>query len=199
MNHIKDNIWIGSWKDAENVSGDPSWVILTVASDAKVIGNYWCPITDPGTDPQDEINFSRAIDVLEFVKNREKVLVHCQSGVNRSVAVVISYLLRQDQNLSLQDAYTWVESKRPHVRPIDQQLKFACQFSGRSLDNFVRPSRNLSEHETTIDNLYQEILSRPADPDGLTHYGQLLSSGRATVEAIRQSLHHSDEYKRKHP
>lgn len=52
-----------------------------------------------------------------------------------------------------------------------------------------------SESKKTIDDLYREILRRPADVQGMEYYAQLLDNGKMTVEDIRNALLHSDEYK----
>ena len=46
-----------------------------------------------------------------------------------------------------------------------------------------------------IDDLYREILLRPADPEGLQHFGSLLESGKITEDEIRAQLLNSDERK----
>ena len=44
-----------------------------------------------------------------------------------------------------------------------------------------------------IDDLYREILRRPADNYSLQYYDSLLESGKMTVEDIRKALLESDE------
>lgn len=44
------------------------------------------------------------------------VLVHCAFGVSRSATVVLAYLI-QHQNMSLEDAYWHVKSRRPNINP----------------------------------------------------------------------------------
>lgn len=47
----------------------------------------------------------------------------------------------------------------------------------------------------TIDDLYREILRRPADEIGLQHFASLLESGKMSVYDIRKVLLESEEYK----
>jgi ribosome-associated toxin RatA of RatAB toxin-antitoxin module len=44
-----------------------------------------------------------------------------------------------------------------------------------------------------IDNLYREILFRPADTDGIMHFGNLFEMGKLTLNDIRQHLLNSEE------
>lgn len=52
-----------------------------------------------------------------------------------------------------------------------------------------------SEPKKTVDNLYREILRRPADVEGMNYYAPLLETGKMTAEDIRKSLLDSDEYR----
>jgi hypothetical protein len=51
------------------------------------------------------------------------------------------------------------------------------------------------ESKKVVNDLYLEILHRPADMKGLQYYGSLLEQGKMTVEDIRKALLESDEYK----
>ena len=46
----------------------------------------------------------------------------------------------------------------------------------------------------TVDDLYREILLRPADKEGFEYWGSLLESGKITKEEMRQAILNSDEY-----
>ena len=54
-----------------------------------------------------------------------------------------------------------------------------------------------SKFERDVDNVYREILKRPADPEGLTHYSFLLENEKITIEDIRKDLLESNENKMK--
>ena len=45
-----------------------------------------------------------------------------------------------------------------------------------------------------INDIYSEILLRPADPKGLQYYGSLLENKEITIKEIRQKLFESEEY-----
>ena len=55
----------------------------------------------------------------------------------------------------------------------------------------------ISENQTKkiIDDLYREILQRPADNEALEHWGSLLDSGTMTVNEVRDEILNSDERK----
>lgn len=52
-----------------------------------------------------------------------------------------------------------------------------------------------AESKKIVDDLYREILRRPADVEGLRYYASLLENGEMTVEDIRKALLESNEYK----
>lgn len=49
-------------------------------------------------------------------RNSGKVLVHCVGGISRSVAVTLAYLMRTE-NMKLDDAYTFMKSKKANISP----------------------------------------------------------------------------------
>lgn len=57
---------------------------------------------------------------------------------------------------------------------------------------YAEESKSISEK--TVDDLYREILKRPADIAGLHKYSSLLEDGKITTEEIRQELLDSEEY-----
>ncbi|KAF2903253.1 hypothetical protein ILUMI_02929 [Ignelater luminosus] len=63
--------------------------------------------------------------INDVVKNDQNLLVHCNAGVSRSSSVVLAYLILVC-NMSYDDAYNLVKSKRNCIRPNDgfeKQLK----------------------------------------------------------------------------
>ena len=60
----------------------------------------------------------------------------------------------------------------------------------------LKPLDELSiESKNIVDDLYREILFRPADPDGLQYYASQLESGKLTIDEIRTILANSFEAK----
>ena len=61
--------------------------------------------------------FPQCFEVLDdAVKSGGCVLVHCKAGVSRAAAVVIGYLIRQN-DMDYQQAFDFVKSKRPSIKP----------------------------------------------------------------------------------
>jgi Dual specificity phosphatase, catalytic domain len=85
--------------------------------------HYCCrPLCDYGTS-----NLMREGErLVEFIDQAvargDKVLVHCMSGVNRSVSIVILYLMRSRQ-MSLRDAIDYMQSNYGKTRPHDLYLE----------------------------------------------------------------------------
>jgi len=52
-----------------------------------------------------------------------------------------------------------------------------------------------NKYQKTIDDLYREILLRPADDEGLIYFSNLLESGQMTEDEIRNELLESEEKK----
>jgi protein-tyrosine phosphatase len=59
----------------------------------------------------------RFIDDALKSSKKNAVLVHCQSGVSRSVSIVIAYLLKQNIFSTYKEAYTYVFSCRSVIWP----------------------------------------------------------------------------------
>ena len=62
------------------------------------------------------------------------------------------------------------------------------------LDNFITYAVDFDNpNEKTVDNLYRELLYRPADVQGLEYYGSLLDSNKITPDDLRTIILESDE------
>ncbi|KAF7405620.1 hypothetical protein HZH68_004989 [Vespula germanica] len=84
---------------------------------------YHCELLDL---PESDILLPIKTCINIIHQNRhENILVHCNAGVSRSPTIVISYLMALE-NLSYDDAYEKVKSKRNCIKPNSgfvQQLK----------------------------------------------------------------------------
>ncbi|KAK6057671.1 dual specificity phosphatase, catalytic domain protein [Cooperia oncophora] len=61
--------------------------------------------------------FDQVADKIKAVKDRGgKTLVHCMAGVSRSASLVMIYLVKHER-MTLRQAYHYVRSARPVIRP----------------------------------------------------------------------------------
>ena len=58
-------------------------------------------------------------------------------------------------------------------------------------------ARSYTQNEQIVDDLYREILERPADNQGLTKFSFLLDEGDISINEIRNTLLNSEEYNSK--
>lgn len=195
---ITDKLWVGSWRDAKAMLHFNSWGIITTANDAQVIGHEFYPISDPGTDSNDPMRVNRAIKTtMAYLETHDNVLVHCQSGINRSVSVVIGVLMAK-YDMSFEDAYQKVFDARKMIEPCRRLLVMACEAVGQKYpETFQRPTPSLDDAEQIVNELYQKVLQRKADPGGLKSYSEHIRSGRMTVPQLEAHLYCSDEYAKK--
>ncbi|MGI0010806.1 MAG: DUF4214 domain-containing protein [Nitrosopumilaceae archaeon] len=64
------------------------------------------------------------------------------------------------------------------------------------LDSFTFYAKGFDdETKKVIDDLYREILHRPADTIGLEYFGSMLESGKMTQDDLRRALLESEEYR----
>ncbi|KOX68685.1 Dual specificity protein phosphatase 19 [Melipona quadrifasciata] len=106
--------------------------ILSIGIDASIkfdnIKYYYCDLSDlPESDLS--VAIKKCIKIINEHRN-ENILVHCNAGVSRSPAIVISYIMVYEK-VSYDDAYTKVKNVRNCIKPNEgfvQQLK-KLQFS----------------------------------------------------------------------
>jgi protein-tyrosine phosphatase len=82
-----------------------------------------CPIQD--FDPEAVVaKLEGCVRILdELLGNHERVYVHCTAGVNRSVGVVLAYLVLQ-RDMDVARAYGLVKSRRPQASPYRLVMEF---------------------------------------------------------------------------
>lgn len=122
ISQVTDTLIIGDWQDAARISRyvlEPTvgWKIMTVAFDSPFTGDIKFNLVDgPADGNLDE--FERAVDKLtELQNNKIPTLIHCVSGVSRSAAVVIAYLMRSEK-ISYGEAFARVQNRRPSIKPV---------------------------------------------------------------------------------
>lgn len=219
MDMVLPGLWIGSWQDADPTNAQMTCVcVANDAANPPEPPNFF-PISDPGMLRADAANFTAAVDRIHELmrqhaptaaggaERKHHVLVYCQSGVNRSAAVLVAYLMKHappaastagETSLDgsrLVDAFNWLKARRRHAAPNDQLLRIAKHvatgdplgFSPLDRTGFI--VTKLTDTEQQVDWLYREILGRPADPDGLGHYSeQPLEYVRAALSASPEAL-----------
>jgi len=63
------------------------------------------------------IHFDRIADKVEEARRRNgKTVIHCVAGVSRSATLCIAYLIKY-KKMSLRQAYHYIKSRRPIIRP----------------------------------------------------------------------------------
>ena len=82
-----------------------------------------CPIQD--FDPEAVVaKLEGCVRILdELIQNHERVYVHCTAGINRSVGVVLAYLVLQ-RGMDVARAYGLVKSRRPQASPYRLVMEF---------------------------------------------------------------------------
>uniref|UniRef100_A0A1A8NK99 Dual specificity phosphatase 21 n=1 Tax=Nothobranchius rachovii TaxID=451742 RepID=A0A1A8NK99_9TELE len=74
------------------------------------------PVSDSPLSPLRD-HFSEVADKIQVTtESGGRVLVHCNAGVSRSVALCIAYLMKH-RGVTLLEAHGWVRSCRPIARP----------------------------------------------------------------------------------
>ncbi len=62
--------------------------------------------------------FEEAFDFIDKAKeNHCGVLVHCQAGISRSPTIAVAYLMKNNPNYSMAEAYRFVKTKRSIISP----------------------------------------------------------------------------------
>jgi ribosome-associated toxin RatA of RatAB toxin-antitoxin module len=62
------------------------------------------------------------------------------------------------------------------------------------LSSFIQYSIEKTQNEKIVDDLYRDILKRPADKEGLLNFTSLLKQNKITPEEIKIELYKSEEY-----
>ncbi|AMD21524.1 HFL332Cp [Eremothecium sinecaudum] len=82
----------------------------------------------------------------EAVRNRQRVLVHCQCGVSRSASLIVAYIMRY-MSLPLYDAYNYLKQVAKDISP-NMNLIFQLMEWGERLKVLVpEDSKNAAHHQ----------------------------------------------------
>jgi len=74
------------------------------------------PLNDDGSSDLGPV-LKRCFEFIDEAKlKKQKILIHCAAGINRSPSIVIAYLMRTN-NMRYQDAFDFVQNKRWFIDP----------------------------------------------------------------------------------
>lgn len=111
--------------------------VIHEPNDKWIVENY--PIDDDGLDGSFQKFFMVAVDSIhQHLSNGKTVYVHCMEGVNRSVAIIIYYLMKYNK-ISFDQAYFMLKMKRPCIDPINVFVREIKKYDEYKSDNdFLR-------------------------------------------------------------
>lgn len=130
MDKITDRIYIGTYHSAkmleyENRAGMTH--VLNCTPDAhkglRSLHVYQLNINDGYEIPVDSIQYAIGI-IGRAVESGGRILVHCHSGISRSVSIVCAYLIHA--GFSWDEALRYVQAHRPQAYPhpnIERSIK----------------------------------------------------------------------------
>lgn len=143
MSFIVPGLYVGSLDDAVSEAFAESRDITAVLNVAAELVDLPVPRRVvvvkrvPLRDSMDENIVVRLDECCGFIEknvsNGRNALVHCAAGVSRSASIAIAYVMRR-YDMSFDDAYALVKSKRPRIDP---NLNFVYQ-----LMNYDRTRRS---------------------------------------------------------
>jgi len=132
MDHIVENLYIGDEDEAakrNRLELNGIVHVVTLSDDETPYTTVHHPIDDGAND---QAEFDRAVDiVLEALEREENVLVHCASGISRSVTVVAT-AIAEDRGLEFEDALELVAGRRPRANPHPEMRTHARTYLSRA-------------------------------------------------------------------
>ena len=155
MSRIKDKIYLGNWRDAQNVTLLKRYKISHILCSARELRpcypslfEYKCLRFDDVPSFKLEDKLDEAADFIKFaLDNGTGVFVHCYAGISRSSTCLIAYFMKHE-DLSLKDAYRLCKIRRSIVCPnygfMEQLRSFEMTTKRRKrFKSMVMPSRGL--------------------------------------------------------
>uniref|UniRef100_A0A183C9B4 Protein-tyrosine-phosphatase n=1 Tax=Globodera pallida TaxID=36090 RepID=A0A183C9B4_GLOPA len=118
--------------------------------------------------------FEQTADKIKSVKERGgNTLVHCVAGVSRSASLCIAYLMKHER-MSLRQAYHYVKSARPIIRPNlgfwQQLVDYERKLRGHNTVTMVPAEGSALPFPDIYSNdLRRHILSNPGPPQHDPH------------------------------
>jgi len=144
---ILDHLYVGGLEQVQqdNLLNLGIHNVLSVADDINnlsysddSISHRLCLLADDGSSDLSAI-FDQCIEFIEEAKQKgQKCIVHCKWGINRSVSVVIAYLMTKF-DMSLTSAWRYVLARRPVVNPVTSYMKQLLQLEANLGRNVSLP------------------------------------------------------------
>ena len=124
LDEIIENIWLGNYSAAEDVKDLKNKGIKKVLSilgkDDDIVFKEEDGFIHKKFRTIEDLSNQNIIqyfgECLNFIKGKEKVLVHCRAGASRSASIVIAYIMWQ-KKLKFEDALALTQKKRFLVYP----------------------------------------------------------------------------------
>jgi len=117
-------LYVGSYDHASRLemlkAMDISHVLNTVPTCQELYKNTLTYRTITSSPP----DFQECFEFLDGARNQQKkVLVHCMTGITKSCAVVIGYLMKL-RGWTLSESHTWVHDRHPtcNLNSVDSEL-----------------------------------------------------------------------------
>lgn len=127
ISKIIDNLYLGSWHATKKCILDEYEIksVVSIGCDPysehqKGIGYFYFDVEDniqSASKLFDQI-LPEILPLVENLKNKGNVLIHCSAGKSRSVTIVAAYLI-QYKFMSAKGAIEYIREKRDCIRPND--------------------------------------------------------------------------------
>lgn len=118
-------------------------------------------------------DFDQAFQFIdECLKIGGKIIINCARGISRSGTIVIAYLMFR-YSMSLMEAYNFITSLRPQVRP----------------NSYFRKQLETYEHELAYNRFKIQLRNKQAvarngnNPAGLMAEGMMTNNGNASTSS----------------
>lgn len=121
----------------------------------KIIRNM-IPMCDRGTS-----SLNRKFDesfpfIVKALKNKENILIHCQSGVNRSCSVTVGFLMFHQQ-LTLKNAHAFVEDKHSRMCLHDKYMAQLREYDNQLFGKYSTKNGELMTTSIMLRNVRKQI------------------------------------------
>jgi len=116
MRRLYGNLWVGDWQEAKHHAKEFD-LVITTAFDSPWNGDLVIPLVDGYAD-DNRRRFLRGIELVSSTRKQfKRVLVHCVSGMSRSVATILGVMMYEGMTYEEADK---IEYTRYHKGNPDQ-------------------------------------------------------------------------------